>query len=189
MAVENAATAAEAGVATLHLWVRRADMSQINTLLGVGSPAFTHGFAELPEASRRTIIHASFTTQTPAPRRSTLRLLPHATAHFPFGHALERVEPAGHGLRVHVAKGVDDLDHLILGTGFSVEPTTRDELGAAAAELACWEDSLTPPAGWEHRELGRAAHLAPDFAFTGNNAGPGAGRASGTSSASTTRRA
>jgi hypothetical protein len=165
-AVENAAAAAEAGAAAVHLFVRRSDMPRINKLMGIGSPGFTHGFPELPEAWRWTIMYYSFTTQTPAPRGSTLRLSRHPTAHFRFGHAIERVEPVGDGLRVHTSKGPYELDYLILGTGFSVEPTAREELGEAAREIACWEDRFTPPAGWEHRELGRFPYLAPDFAFT-----------------------
>jgi hypothetical protein len=165
-AVENAAAAAEAGAAAVHLFVRRSDMPRVNKLMGIGSPGFTHGFPELPEAWRWTIMYYSFTTQTPAPRGSTLRLSRHPTAHFRFGHAIERVEPVGDGLRVHTSKGPYELDYLILGTGFSVEPTAREELGEAAREIACWGDRFTPPAGWEHRELGRFPYLAPDFAFT-----------------------
>lgn len=170
-AVENAAAACEAGALEVHLLVRRPDMPRINKLMGVGSPGFTHGFPDLPELWRWRIMRYSFETQTPAPRGSTLRLARHANAHFRFGCAIERVDARGDGLGVQTAKGLFDLDYLILGTGFSVEPTARPELGEAASEIALWGDRFRPPEGLESAELGGFPYLATDFGFTERHPG------------------
>lgn len=165
-ALENAAEAAEAGAREVRLLVRRNKMPQVNKLMGIGSQGFTHGFPDLPEDWRWKLLHYSFEEQTPAPRGSTLRFSRHDSAYFHFGCGVERVEQIDDFLRVHTAKGPFDLDFLILGTGFSVEPTAREELGPAAQEIAVWADRFHAPEGFESAELGRFPYLAPDFAFT-----------------------
>jgi cation diffusion facilitator CzcD-associated flavoprotein CzcO len=165
-AVDNAAEALEAGCAECRMLIRRAEMPTINKMMGIGSYGFTAGYPELPDAWRWRFMRYSFVTQTPAPRGSTLRVSRHDNAHFHFGAGIERVERAGDGLRVHAAGGrTFDLDFLILGTGFTVEPEARTEFGAAARDVLLWRDVYAPPPDEAHEELGLFPYLAPDFAF------------------------
>lgn len=165
-AVDNAAEALEAGCAECRILIRRHEMPTINKLMGIGSYGFTAGFPELSDAWRWRFMRYSFATQTPAPRGSTLRVSRHANAFFHFGAGIEAVEQAGDHLRVRTNGGrVFELDHLILGTGFTVEPEARVELGEAAREVLLWRDVYTPPADEEHGELALFPYLDPSFAF------------------------
>ncbi len=165
-AVDNAAEALEAGCAECRMLIRRAEMPTINKMMGIGSYGFTAGYPDLPDAWRWRFMRYSFVTQTPAPRGSTLRVSRHDNAYFHFGAGIERVERAGDGLRVHAAGGrVFELDFLILGTGFTVEPEARTEFGAAARDVLLWRDVYAPPEDEAHEDLGLFPYLAPDFAF------------------------
>ena len=165
-AVDNAAEALEAGCAVCRLLIRRAEMPTINKMMGIGSYGLTAGFPDLPDAWRWRLMRYSFVTQTPAPRGSTLRVSRHPNAHFHFGAGIEEVRREGDSLQVRVAGDRRfDLDFLILGTGFTVEPERRTELGPAAAEVRLWRDVYTPPPDEAHGELALFPYLARDFSF------------------------
>lgn len=165
-AVDNAAEALEAGCAECRILIRRSEMPTINKMMGIGSYGFTAGFPDLSDEWRWRFMRYSFVTQTPAPRNSTLRVSRHPHAYFHFGCGIERVERRGEGLRVGTARGrTFDLDFLILGTGFTVEPEARTELGEAASEVLLWRDVYTPPPEESHPELGLFPYLTAGFAF------------------------
>ncbi|MEM1432362.1 MAG: NAD(P)/FAD-dependent oxidoreductase, partial [Pseudomonadota bacterium] len=165
-AVDNAAEALEAGCAECRLLIRRREMPTVNKMMGIGSYGLTAGFPDLPDAWRWRLLRYSFVTQTPAPRGSTLRVSRHDNAHFHFGAGIERVTRVGGGLRVATAGGrTFDLDFLILGTGFTVEPEARTELGPAAGKVRLWRDVYSPPPEEAHPELDLFPYLAPDFSF------------------------
>ena len=165
-AVDNAAEALEAGAAEVRLLIRRREMPTINKLMGIGSYGFTAGFAELPDEWRWRIMNYSFVSQTPAPHGSTLRVSRHANAFFHFGKAVRNVRGKGAGLTVAFADGTAlDTDFLILGTGFTVDPAARKELGEAADEVLAWRDAYRPAMNEENAELGRFPYLAADFSF------------------------
>jgi cation diffusion facilitator CzcD-associated flavoprotein CzcO len=165
-AVDNAAEALEAGAAEVRHLIRRRQMPRINKFMGIGSYGFTAGFAGMTDAWRWRFMHYSFGTQTPPPRGSTLRVSRHPNAFFHFGKAVEAVRRSGAGLAIGFADGTTlDTDFLILGTGFTVDPQSRTEFGAAADEILLWRDVYTPPAGERSRDLGLFPYLGPDFAF------------------------
>lgn len=165
-AVDNAAEALEAGCAECRLLIRRQEMPRINKMMGIGSFGFSAGFPAMPDEWRWRFMRYSFVTQTPSPRGSTLRVSRHANAHFHFGAGVERVERAGDHLRVAVAGGrVFELDFLVLGTGFTVEPEARTEFGAAAGEVKLWRDAYTPPPEEAYPEMELFPYLSDSFAF------------------------
>ena len=165
-AVDNAAEALEAGCAECRLLIRRQEMPRINKMMGIGSFGFTAGFPAMKDEWRWRFMRYSFVTQTPAPRGSTLRVSRHENAYFHFGAGVERVERVGDALRVEVAGGrVFELDFLVLGTGFTVEPEARTELGAAAGEVKLWRDAYTPPPEEAHAEMESFPYLSDSFAF------------------------
>ena len=171
-AVDNAAEALEAGCAECRMLIRRAEMPTVNKMMGIGSYGFTAGFPDLPDDWRWRFMRYSFVTQTPAPRGSTLRVSRHDNAHFHFGCGIERVGRAGDALRVETASGrAFDLDFLILGTGFTVEPEARTEFGEAASEVLLWRDVYAPPPEEAHADLALFPYLAPDFSFRERDAG------------------
>ena len=165
-AVENAAEALEAGAHEVRLLIRRHKMPTINKMMGIGSFGFNCGFAALPDEWRWRFMHYAFTTQTPAPRGSTLRASRHDNVFFHFGKAVSKVELIDQELIIHIADGSRTIaDFLILGTGFTVDPMSRKEFGDVAADILLWKDVYQPPANEESHELGHFPYLNDDFTF------------------------
>ncbi len=165
-AVDNAAEALEHGAAEVRHLIRRKEMPTINKMMGIGSFGFTCGFADLPDEWRWRFMQYSFTTQTPPPHGSTLRVSRHPNAYFHFGKGVAKTEKRGDAVRIGFADGsAYDADFLILGTGFNVDPLARTELGDTANEILLWEDVYSPPAGEENADLGHFPYLNSDFTF------------------------
>ncbi|MFD2739530.1 NAD(P)-binding domain-containing protein [Sulfitobacter aestuarii] len=165
-AVDNAAEALEHGAGEVRHLIRRKEMPRINKMMGIGSPGFTAGFAELPDEWRWRFMQYSFATQTPPPRGSTMRVSRHPNAYFHFGKGVARTERSGEAVRIEFTDGTAyEADFLILGTGFATDPMARREFGAAADDILLWQDVYTPPEGEQNRDLGQFPYLNPDFTF------------------------
>lgn len=165
-AVDNAAEALEAGAAEVRHLIRRPQMPTINKMMGIGSYGFTAAYAQMSDAWRWRFMHYSFVTQTPPPRGSTLRVSRHPNASFHFGKAVQTVRQDGGALRIGFADGTQLVtDFLILGTGFTVDPLSRTEFGAAAEQILLWRDVYAPPPQEASREMGLFPYLNPDFTF------------------------
>ncbi len=155
-AMDNAATALEAGCARLDLFVRRPDIPRVNALTGIGSPGLVHGFAGLPDAWKWRFLHHALGRQTPPPRDSTLRVSRHPHAHFHLGSPLlpARARRAS-ALRVRTPKGALRLDLLILATGFHFDLSRRPELARLRAAHPPVARPLRPAGGAGQRRAGR----------------------------------
>jgi len=171
-AVDNAAEALEAGAAEVRHLIRRKEMPCINKMMGIGSYGFSAGFPLLDDAWRWRFMQYSFTTQTPAPRGSTLRVSRHPNAYFHFDAGIERITSDGSELTLETVRGAQlKTDFIILGTGFMIDPTARQELGDYADQILLWRDRYTPPPELAHEEIGLFPYLADNFAFQERTAG------------------
>ncbi|MEP7456222.1 NAD(P)/FAD-dependent oxidoreductase [Phyllobacterium sp. SB3] len=166
-AVDNAAEALERGAAEVRLLARRKSMPTVNKLMGIGSYGVTAGFAEISAEWRWRIMDYSMKHQTPAPHNSTLRVSRHGNAFFHFDCAVQSVEVDGGELVIRTENGrVFRTDHIILGTGFTVDTFSRPELEPYANEISVWADHYTPSPGEENIDLARFPWLSSDFSFT-----------------------
>ena len=84
-AMDSAATALEAGAASVDLLIRRPVMPLVNKSKGAGSPGLSNGFHQLSDDWRWRIRHYMNAEQTPPPRGSTLRVSRHPQARFNLG--------------------------------------------------------------------------------------------------------
>ncbi|MFC0407010.1 NAD(P)-binding domain-containing protein [Roseomonas elaeocarpi] len=164
-AMDNAATALEAGCARLDMLVRRARLPAINKFTGIASQGVVHGFAALPDEWKWRFLHHVFGEQTPPPRDSTLRVSRHPHAHLHLACPVLGLEQHGDALRVETPEGVLEVDFLIFGTGFRVDLAERPELALVAEHIRFWCDRFAPPDGLAQAELEASPDLAPDFAF------------------------
>lgn len=166
-AVDNAAEALETGAGEVRLLARRKKMPIINKLMGIGSYGVTSGFVKIAPEWRWRLMDYSMKQQTPAPHNSTLRVSRHANAYFHFDCGIASMRQEGAEVVITTLNGREfRTDFVILGTGFSIDPMSRDELAPFQNEIACWEDRYTPPAGEENPGLGRFPWLEEDFSFT-----------------------
>ena len=166
-AVDNAATALEAGASEVRLLARRKAMPTINKLMGIGSFGLTYGWPAMPPEWRWRFMNYAEGQQTPAPRNSTQRVSRHPNAFFHFGCAIASIRETPDGVRIATAAGRSfATDFAILGTGFEIDLAARPELGDGARQIALWSDRYRPPPEDENPGLGRYPWLAGDFSFT-----------------------
>lgn len=164
-AMDSAATALEAGAASVHLLVRRADIPRINKGKGAGHPGFVHGHARLPDDWKWRIRHYIHVQQVPPPRNSTLRVSRHANAHFHLGCAVEAVGEREGALHLQTSIGAIALDFLIFSTGFRVDWAQRPMLRHLAPHVRLWRHRYAPEPGQEDSELADSPDLGPAFEF------------------------
>ncbi|MDF3889355.1 flavin-containing monooxygenase [Cupriavidus basilensis] len=164
-AMDSAATALEAGAASVDLLIRRADIPRINKGKGAGNPGLTHGHSGLPDDWKWRIRHYINEQQVPPPRGSTLRVSQHENARFNLGCPIERIEQSGGALLAHTPKGAFELDFLIVSTGFRIALETREEFAAFAGQIRYWRDRYSPREGQEDQELSDSPDLGPAFEF------------------------
>jgi cation diffusion facilitator CzcD-associated flavoprotein CzcO len=170
-AMDNAATALEAGAARVDMFIRRADIPRINKFTGIGSPGVVHGFAALPDAWKWRFLHYVLGQQTPPPRDSTRRVSCHPNAYFHLGSPLRALTAQGDALRVATPKGEYAVDFMSFATGFGFDLSRRPELAAFAPHIRLWRDRFQAPAELPSEELASAPDLAPDYGFQEKRAG------------------
>ena len=164
-AMDNAATALEAGCARLDLFVRRPALPRVNKFTGIGSPGVVHGFEALPDEWKWRFLHHALSEQTPPPRDSTLRVARHPHAHLHLASPMNAITEQDGALRIETPGGAYDVDFLIFATGFHVDLAHRPELALLAPHVRFWRDRFTAAAGESNDELAWSPDLAPDFAF------------------------
>ena len=164
-AMDSAATALEAGAASVDLLIRRADIPRINKGKGAGNPGLTHGHVALSDDWKWQIRHYINVQQVPPPRGSTLRVSGHANARFNLGAPITGIEVVDDELYVSTPKGVFVLDFLVFATGFRIDLASRPEFAPFARHVRVWKDRYAPPAGDDDIELADSPDLGPVFEF------------------------
>jgi cation diffusion facilitator CzcD-associated flavoprotein CzcO len=164
-AMDSAATALEAGAASVDLLIRRPDLPRVNKGKGAGNPGLVHGHLHLPDAWKWRIRHYVNVEQVPPPRGSTQRVSRFPNARFNLGCGILGVDEHDGVLHVATTKGVFQLDFLIFSTGFRTDWGARPEFSALAAHIRQWRDRYTPRPGEEDAELSDSPDLGPVFEF------------------------
>lgn len=166
-AMDNAATALEAGAGSVDVLIRRKEMPRINKLTGIGSQGTVHGIHYLPDGWKWKFFDYSATTQTPPPRSSTLRVSRHSNVRFFLDCSIIAArEEDGAGLLVETTQGPMHYDFLIAATGFSNDFRNRPEFAAFAPFIRTWSDGrYRPDMGAPRASLLEAPDLGPNFEF------------------------
>lgn len=166
-AVDNAATALEAGAAEVRLLARRKAMPTVNKLMGVGSYGLVAGYPSLSPEWRWRIMHYAASQQTPAPSNSTRRVGRNPDAHFHFDCAIAAMTTDGDTVAVRTRRGrTFRTDFVLLGTGFTIDAASRPELEPYGDRIATWGDRFVPPPDAANPGLGTFPWLGDDFSFT-----------------------
>ncbi len=169
-AMDNAATALEAGARRVDILLRRQAMPRVNKFTGIGSMGVVLGFQALPDGWKWRFMDCVLDAQTPPPRASVLRVSRRPNAFFHLGCSLESVTPQGDGVRIETSRGRLDTDYIIAATGFSADLSQRPELSAIASHIRLWKDRFTPapqdmPSGIRYAELDNSPDLGKGFEF------------------------
>ncbi|GGE32405.1 oxidoreductase [Agaricicola taiwanensis] len=165
-AMDNAATALEAGAASLAMLIRRKEMPRINKMTGIGSQGVIHGMHRLPDAWKWRFVDYTAAQQTPPPRSSTLRVSRHPHARFYLDCGIRSVVERNGALDVETTQGKMEFDFLIAATGFSNGFTNREEFAGIAPFIRTWADGRqTADMGPMRSNMSDAPDLGPDFEF------------------------
>jgi FAD-dependent urate hydroxylase len=164
-AMDSAATALEAGAASVDLLIRRSVMPLVNKSKGAGSPGLSNGFHQLSDAWRWRVRHYMNAEQTPPPRGSTLRVSRHAQARFNMGCPILQAEMRGNTICLSTPKGFFELDFVVFATGFRVNLEARPEFASFSPHIRFWRDRYQPSAGNEDEELAESPDLGAAFEF------------------------
>nr|WP_061933665.1 NAD(P)/FAD-dependent oxidoreductase [Aureimonas sp. AU22] len=165
-AMDNAATALEAGAGSVDMLIRRREMPRINKLTGIGSPGVVHGLHRLPDEWKWRFLAYAADEQVPPPRASTLRVSRHPNARFLLGCAVHAAIEENGALRLETSLGPLRADYLIAATGFANDLSGRLEFAAIAPHVRTWGDGRQPAAAGGRRPgFSDAPDLGPDFEF------------------------
>jgi len=164
-AMDNAATALEAGAAGVDMIIRRRAMPRVNKFTGISSQGVVQGFAGLSDDWKWKFMDYVLGAQTPPPRDSTLRVSRHPNGRFFLDTAVRGLRRSGDKVMVETSRGTLEYDFVIFATGFRVDLDRRPELKNFAPFIRFWQDVYTPPESMENGELSTSPYLGPDFEF------------------------
>ena len=170
-AMDSAATALEAGAASVDLLIRRPTLPRINKGKGSGNPGLTHGHLGLADEWKWRIRHYVNLQQTPPPSASVQRVAKFANARLLFGMPVTRIDVTPQGLRVLTPGAVFHYDFLIFSTGFRIDWGQRPEFAAIAPHIRTWGERYLPPTGQQDSELADCPDVGAAFEFQPKRAG------------------
>ncbi len=167
---DNAATALEAGAASVDMYLRRRELPQINKGRGSAYPGFLLGWGALDDADRWALSVWLEDLQAPPPHETVLRTLRKPGFAIHFGRPIRAARRTADGVALTLDDATAEADFLIVGTGFRVDLAATPELAHLADRIATWGDRYTPPPGLARPDLARYPYLGPGFELIGRDA-------------------
>ncbi|MGO4853280.1 NAD(P)-binding domain-containing protein [Phaeovulum sp. W22_SRMD_FR3] len=165
-AMDNAATALEAGAAQVDMLIRRREMPRINKMTGISSQGVVHGMRGLPDAWKYRFNDYVNSEQVPPPRSSTLRVSRSENARIFLGCPVQDVRAASDHVTVVTPLAEFQADFIIAATGFRNDFTGRAEFATFAPHIRTWKDGIyTPEMGKRLPFLTDAPYLGEGFEF------------------------
>lgn len=164
-AIDNAATALEAGVSEVTLFVRRTHFPQVNKSKWASFPGFMRAYASLPDAERWAFYSYILGQGTPPPHESVLRCARHPGFHIRFGEGWTGLAERGSGLEIETAKGRYPVDAAVIAIGFEVDLLARPELAPFRDHILLWRDRVSPEAAARHPDFAGFPYLGPAMEF------------------------
>lgn len=171
-AFDNAATALEAGAASVTLIGRADAMPRLNKMKQTVYPGFTHGFADLPDPDKLALLDHVAQQRIAPPRASVLRISSDPRVRLVLGAEVTGAENNAGAIRLATAQGVIEADLVILGTGFAIDLDAPSELTAIAPGIERWGDRVAEATG----EWADFPYLGPGFELRGRDGAPDLGR-------------
>lgn len=158
-AIDNAATALEAGVAEVTLFVRRPHFPQVNKSKWASFPGFMRAYGSLDDAQRWAFYSYILGEGTPPPHESVLRCQRHPGFRIRFGEAWTGIEERADGLTIGTAKGRYEVDAAVVAIGFEIDLVSRPELAAFRDRILLWRDRVSAEDAKRRPEAARFAYL------------------------------
>jgi cation diffusion facilitator CzcD-associated flavoprotein CzcO len=158
-AVDNAATALEAGVREVTLFVRRPYFPQVNKSKRASFPGFMRGYAALDDDRRWAFYTYILGEGTPPPHESVLRCTRNAGFRIHFGESWTAVNDTVDGIAIKTTNGSYTFDAAVVAIGFDVDLVQRHELASFREYILTWGDRVAPEQAAAHPEAARFPYL------------------------------
>jgi len=165
-AMDNAATALEAGAAEVHVFVRRTEIQRVQPYKQISYAGFLRHVADLPDAMRWRMLTYLLELREAFPRETWERVTRHDNAFIHTGRGWTGAREASGRIVLETPKGDFPADFAIAGTGLDMNLSARPELAPFADRVALWRDVYAPPPGEENERLGRYPYLGPTLELT-----------------------
>ena len=162
-AIDNAATALEAGAREAICYARRPHLPQVNKAKGVSFPGFQRGQGTLDDDWRWRIYTYMLAAGSPPPHESVLRVQKLPGFSFRFGEPWLDVAVEGDGVTVTTTKTTERFDAVLFGTGFDVDLSRVRPLSAFADNIRLWRDVRPAAEAAANDEAARYPYLGPGF--------------------------
>ncbi|GAJ28826.1 SidA/IucD/PvdA family monooxygenase [Acidomonas methanolica] len=164
-AFDNAATALEAGVASVALCIRRETLPRINPYRWMENAGFLGSFHALPDLTRWRFMRRIFDLNQPPPQDTFWRCSVHPTFSFHGGTPWLDARMDGEEIVIVTPQGEMRFDFLIIGTGFVIDLAARPETASFASAVALWTHRFAPPGGEESAVLSSYPYLGAHSQF------------------------
>ncbi len=164
-AFDNAATALEAGAASVVLIGRADKMPRLNKMKQTVYPGFTEGFGALPDAEKLAFLDYVMHHRIAPPRASVLRISSDPRAKLLLGAEVQDASLDQEKFTILTTKGEVSADLVILGTGFAIDLDAPAELASFAPQILRWGDRVPEAQG----EWAAFPYLGPGFELRARN--------------------
>ncbi len=163
---DNAATALEAGAASAEMYVRRAELPQINKGRGSAHPGFFEGWAALEPADKWSLLVYMNDLQSPPPHETVHRAVALSGFAIHLGTPVHAARRTGGRVTLKLRDRCIEADFLIVGTGFRIDLAHEPLLAEHAANIATWGDRYAPPPELIRPDVARFPWLDEGFELT-----------------------
>ncbi|AQS86970.1 oxidoreductase [Neoasaia chiangmaiensis NBRC 101099] len=164
-AFDNAATALEAGAATVDLCIRRQTLPRINPYRWMENAGFLGHFHALPDLTRWRFMRHIFDLNQPPPQDTFWRCSRYDGFRFHGDTPWLNASMQDDGVLVATPHGEMAFDFVIIGTGFIIDLARRPETAGFAPNVALWRDCFAAPPGEESAVLGSYPYLGSHSQF------------------------
>jgi cation diffusion facilitator CzcD-associated flavoprotein CzcO len=162
-AIDNTATALEAGAREAICYARRTHLPQVNKSKGASFPGFQRGQGMLDDEWRWKIYTYMLSAGSPPPHESVLRVQKLPGFSFRFAEPWFDVIIDEGGVTVKTARSTERFDVVMMGTGFDVDLSRRPELAPFANNIKTWGDTRSPEDAKANAEAALYPYLGAGF--------------------------
>ena len=164
-AVDNAATALEAGATEVHMLSRRPEIPRINKAKSLVYAGFTEGYPAMSDRQRFQTLRYVTACGVAAPRDSVLRIAGFPGLHLHLGAEARSVQRRGEGISIDLGARDLTVSAVILGTGFEIDLLPVGPLAEIAGRVARWQDRSQLADEFAGDELLKFPYLGEGFEF------------------------
>lgn len=168
-AFDNANFALSAGVAEVHVFVRRKELPRINPIRQMEGSGMIERFPALTDAEKYAVMAHFFKHNQPPTNDTFDRAASWSGFRLHLGSPWLDVEERGGLASVTTPEVRFEFDFLVVSTGLLTDPALRPELRLVERHIARWGDRYEAPKEIASPVLDAHPYLTPGFAFTGRD--------------------